>query len=90
MHIVKYRDSAFAKYRDSAMSCAKTAELIKMQSGMLSRVGPGNIIWGCRYLHGKGHFWGVWPIEKQEFQGSGKRVSCAKSGWTNLNDQYVL
>jgi len=26
-----------------ALSCAKTAELIKMQFGMLSGVGPGNL-----------------------------------------------
>jgi len=29
----------------SAVSCAKTAEPIEMQFGMLSRVGPGNIFY---------------------------------------------
>jgi len=27
----------------SAVSCVKTAELIEIQSGMLSQVGPGNM-----------------------------------------------
>jgi len=59
------------------MSYAKLAEMIKMQFGMLNRVGPGNVYlfiievmtinslmrefeMGCRCLHRKGHFWGVW------------------------------
>jgi len=60
------------------------AEPIKMQFGMLSRVGPWNMhyMW-TRCTQGKeGHFCGVWPIEKhckaQDFGGLGKRVSCAK------------
>jgi len=41
------------------MSCAKTAEPIEMQFGMLSLVGPGNTCYlGCRYIQGKGHFLG--------------------------------
>jgi len=40
------------------VSCAETAELIEMQFGMLSRVDPG------KCPRGKGHFGGVWPIEK--------------------------
>jgi len=41
------------------------AEPIKMQFGMLSRVGPGKMYYmECRCHHGKGHFWGAWPIEK--------------------------
>jgi len=36
MHIVKYRDSA--------VSCDKMAELIEMQFGMLSQVRPGTCI----------------------------------------------
>jgi len=35
---VKYRDSLV-----SAVSCAKTAEPIEMQFGMLSQVGPGTM-----------------------------------------------
>jgi len=41
--------------------------------------------------YGKGHFLGVWPIEKHcnlqsiEFWELGKRVSCAKNGCTHLN-----
>jgi len=38
MHVVKYSDSA--------MSCAVTAEPIEMQFGMLSQVGPGNVLHG--------------------------------------------
>ena len=45
MHSVKYRDSL-------TLSCA---ELIEMQSGMLSWVG--------RCCHRNGHFWDVWLIE---------------------------
>jgi len=45
------------------VSCAKTAEPIKMQFGMLRRVGPGNLYYiGCRCCHGNGHFWDVWRI----------------------------
>jgi len=41
------------------MSCAKTAEPIEMQFGILSRVGPGNhVLDGVQMPHGKGHFWG--------------------------------
>jgi len=43
------------------MSCAKMAEPIEMQFGMVSWVGPGNkyITWGvdAPSLHCKGHFW---------------------------------
>jgi len=35
------------------VSSAKIPELIEMQSGVLSRVGPGN-----------GRFWGFWLIKK--------------------------
>jgi len=45
------------KYRDSAVNCAKTGEPIKMQFGMPSQVGPGNMYYiGCRCSHKKGHF----------------------------------
>jgi len=44
-------------YGLSAVSCAKMAELIKMQCGMLSRVDPGNVCYmGYRRRHWKGHF----------------------------------
>jgi len=43
----------------SAISCAKMAELIEMQLGMLTWVGPGNIYYMvCRCLHRNGHLWG--------------------------------
>jgi len=67
MHIIKYMDSA--------MSCAKMAEPIILQFGMLSRVGSANMYYiGCRCPHRKGHFWGIWLIEKHcktlDFEGS--------------------
>jgi len=47
------------------VSCAKMVELIEMQFGMLSWVGPGNTYcMGCRWPHGKRHFWDAWPTEK--------------------------
>ena len=52
---------------DSAVSCAKTAEPIKLQFAMLSWVGPENIHalrGNVDAPHGKGHFWVVWPIVK--------------------------
>jgi len=42
----------------------KIAELIEMQFAMLGWVQGTCIMWGCRCSHRKGHFWGVWPIEK--------------------------
>jgi len=52
------------------------AETIKMQFGMLSQVGPGNMYYmGCRCHHRKGHSWSVWPTEKAyNFWGLCKRV----------------
>jgi len=49
-----------------AVSCAREAELIEMQFGMLSQMGPGNMYYmGCRRcLHGKRHCWGLWLIDK--------------------------
>jgi len=38
------------------MSCAKMAEPIKIQFGMMS--------WVAWYRNGNGQFLGVWPIEK--------------------------
>jgi len=47
------------------VSCAKTAEPTEMQFGVLSEMGPGtSVTLQCRSPPGKGHFWGVWPIEK--------------------------
>ena len=41
------------------MSCAKTAEPIKMQFALLSQVCPGNMYYmECRCSHRKGHFLG--------------------------------
>jgi len=39
---------------------------MEMQFGMLSRVDPGNpVLDGSADVpNKKGHFWGVWPIEK--------------------------
>jgi len=47
------------------VSCAKTAEPIEMQFGMLSRVGPEHVLYGdVHALTGRGTFGGLWPIEK--------------------------
>jgi len=47
------------------MSCAKTAEPVAMQFGILSRVGPGNIYYmGVDAPTGRSTFGGVGPIEK--------------------------
>jgi len=41
------------------------AEPIEMQFGMLTGCVQGTCIrWRCKCPYGKGHFWGVWPIEK--------------------------
>jgi len=50
----------------SAVSCAETVKQIEMQFRTLRQVGPGNMYYmACRCSpYGKGHFWGVWPIEK--------------------------
>jgi len=56
----------FEVQRLSALSCAKTAELIKMQFGMLGQVGLGTCI--TRNVNAameRGIFGGVWLIEKQ-------------------------
>ena len=45
------------------MSCAKTAEPIEMQLGMLRWVDPENMYY-MGYRKGHLHFGGVWPIEK--------------------------
>ena len=59
MHIVKYSDPS------SAASCAKTAERIEMQFGMLSQVRPGHVLHGNVHAStGRGTFEGIWPIEK--------------------------
>jgi len=63
------------------MSCAKTAEAIETQFGMLNGVGPGNM--RCRCPRGKEHFLGVWLIEnivRHRILGLGKMVSCGKTG----------
>jgi len=47
------------------VSCAKTAEAIEVQFGMLSWVDAGNMYYiGCRCPHGNEHFWGAWLIKK--------------------------
>jgi len=44
------------KYRDSAPSCAKTAEPIKMAFELWAQIGPGNDIrWGPDQLTGRGN-----------------------------------
>jgi len=46
------------------------AELIKIQLGMVSQVGPGNMYYtGCRCPQWKVHFWSVWPIVKRNILG---------------------
>jgi len=50
----------------SAVSCAKTAEPIKMQFGMLGRVGLETCItWSVNAAMEMGIFGGVWLIKKQ-------------------------
>jgi len=45
----------------------KRLELLEMQFGMLSKVGPGTCItWGVKMPHRKGHFWGVCLIENEK------------------------
>jgi len=40
-----------------SLSCAKIAEPMEMQFGILSRVGPGSMYYmACRCRHGKEHF----------------------------------
>jgi len=47
------------------MNCTKTVELIEMQIGMLSRIGPGNVLHGdANAPAGVGTSEGVWPIDK--------------------------
>jgi len=47
------------------MSCAKTAEPIKMQFAVLSQVCPGTCItWSVDAPTGRDTFWAVWPINK--------------------------
>jgi len=56
------------------MSCAKTAELIEVPLGMLSRVGSGNPVLGwVQMIPWEGHFWGVWWIDKHCIGWLGKR-----------------
>ena len=49
----------------TTMSCAETAELIKMSFGVWTRVGPRNyVLGGCFHPQGKGQFcvlWGTFP-----------------------------
>jgi len=49
------------KYRDSSVSCAKTAEPIKMQFGTLS--GEHVLHWGVDAFRGRGTFGVVRPIK---------------------------
>jgi len=47
------------------MNPAKVTEPIVILYGMLNQVGQGTIYYmGCRCPHRKGHFWGIWVIEK--------------------------
>jgi len=80
------------KHRDSLpWAVQKMAELIEMQFGMLSQVGPG-IGWRCRCSHVKVQFWEVvWPTEKyrkaQEFEGWLKQWAVQK--WADLLCAYL-
>ena len=69
------------------VSCANTAEPIEMQFWMLCGVGQGNMSYmGCRCPYGKGHFWGVWPVEKQC-----NTWDFVQKNWlADLNDLYVV
>jgi len=72
------------------VSCAKTAEPIEMQFGLLTRVG---VYIREPVLHRMGTFWGVRPsknIVKDRIWQFGKRVSCAKNGCTDVNDLCVV
>ena len=63
-HIVKHSDS---------LQCQK---VIKMQFGLQSRVGPGNMYYmGCRRPSGKEHFLGLQSIG---FWGLGKSVKMGR------------
>ena len=73
------------------MSCAKTADPIEMQFGMLSRVSPGNV------LHGDGDPPGrtllkmsglLKGIVKPRILGLGKRVVCKK--WVDRSYDVFL
>ena len=72
------------------MSTVETAEPIEMQLGMLSWMGPGNMYYtgDVNAPIGVGTFWGVWPIDRILWLG--KRVTCAKNGWTNPNDLDII
>ena len=66
------------------MSCVKTAEPIKLQFGMLSRMGGENILHGDIDIPMGGGTFGVsGPLKSIGFE-LGKRVSCTKNGWTLL------
>jgi len=67
------------------VSCAKMAELIEMQFGMLSQVSPWNMYYIVEQTtHRKGHFWVVWLIGKhckaQDFWGLVKGWAVQKMG----------
>ena len=75
------------------MSCAKTAEAVKMQFEMLSCMGPGNIYYmRCRLqmppleraLLGASEQ--LKNIVKYRILGLGKRVSCANNRWINQKE----
>ena len=72
------------------MSCAKTAEPIEMQFGMLSRVGPGNheLYEGADAPTKRGTFGmsgRLKSIVKHGILGVGGKASCA-NGWTEFNN----
>ena len=57
--------------------------------------GFGNIVLGLhgdvRCSHERGTFKGVWSTKSiVKHLGLGKRVSCAKNGWTDVNDLYSV
>ena len=66
------------------MNCAKLAELIDMQFGMLSQMGAANhlIDVGVHVLMGRGTFGVVWPIEKHRILlfvvDTHKRLGCVE------------
>jgi len=69
------------------------AEPIEMQFGILNWVGPVSrecITRRCRCPHAFGMSGQLKSILKHRILGVRKRVSCAESGLTSLNDLYFV
>jgi len=63
------------------MSCAQTAEPLKMQFRMLSRVGPGNMYHMGKYIpHGRSTFGVSWQL---------KSIVKHRIWWVGLNRPFA-